>query len=102
MFEIFFVLFFALFIFTGLVICFTTRSERVNLLAGITKNKLFVLIMCIIVIVQLMMLYFGGVTFRCVGLSLKGLLLVNACSLSVIPVDLLRRMITKRVKTRKK
>lgn len=93
--------FFALFIFTGIAICFTTRSERLNLSAGLSKNKLFIFIMAVIVLVQLLMLYFGGQTFRCCGLSIKGLLLVNACSLTVIPIDLLRRiainMLNKRV-----
>ena len=89
--------FFALFIFTGIAICFTTRSERINLAAGLSKNKLFIVIMAAIVLVQLVMLYFGGETFRCCGLSLRGLLLVNACSLVVIPVDLLRRLAVKRL-----
>ncbi|MBQ8215511.1 MAG: calcium-translocating P-type ATPase, PMCA-type [Clostridia bacterium] len=92
--------FFALFIFTGIAICFTTRSERLNLGAGLSKNKLFILIMAVIVLVQLLMLYFGGQTFRCCGLSFKGLLLVNACSLTVIPIDLLRRIAIKMLKKR--
>jgi magnesium-transporting ATPase (P-type) len=87
--------FFGLFIFTGLAICFTARSERLNLLAGISKNKAFLCIMVLIVAVQLLMLYYGGATFRCVGLSLGGLLLVNACSLTVIPADIFRRCIMK-------
>jgi magnesium-transporting ATPase (P-type) len=87
--------FFGLFIFTGLAICFTARSERLNLLAGISKNKAFLCIMALIVAVQLLMLYYGGATFRCVGLSLGGLLLVNACSLTVIPADIFRRCIMK-------
>ena len=87
--------FFALFIFTGIVICFTTRSERVNLLAGLWKNKPFAVIMTLISFIQLLMLYFGGETFRCVGLKPKELLLVLGIAASVLPVDLIRRLITK-------
>lgn len=88
-----FTAFFALFIFTGISICFTARSERLNLFAGLSKNKAFLVIMFAILAVQLIMLYYGGETFRCVGLSLRGLLLVTACSLSVIPIDILRRLL---------
>ena len=91
--------FFALFIFTGLAIAFTARSERLNILAGITKNKAFLVIMAVIVVIQLLMLYRGGKTFRCVGFDSQTLLMVNACSLTVIPIDLARRLLLKCSKT---
>lgn len=95
--------FFALFIFTGIVICFTARSERVNLLYGLRKNRPFLLIMMAVTGIQMLMLYFGGSTFRCVGLTPQALLLVALLALSVLPVDLVRRIITKSiVKTEQK
>ncbi len=87
--------FFALFIFTGIVICFTARSERVNILAGLGKNKAFIAIMALILTIQLLMLYFGGSLFRCVGLSKNALLLVVVLSLTVVPVDFVRRLLFK-------
>lgn len=88
--------FFALFIFTGILICFTARSERKNILAGLTKNKSFILIMSLITIIQMIMLYFGGNTFRCGGLSLKALGTVAFTAFTVVPADLIRRLIGER------
>ena len=96
--------FFALFIFTGLVICFTARSERMNIFSGLLKNKSFTVIMLLIVGIQLLMLYFGGKTFRCVGMNAKTLCAVLMLSLSVLPVDLVRRftekILRKKIKNR--
>ncbi len=87
--------FFALFIFTGIVICFTARSERVNILAGLERNKPFIIIMSAILCIQMLMLYFGGSTFRCVGLSLRAFLTVAGMSLTVLPMDFARRLLEK-------
>ena len=84
--------FFALFIFCGILICFTARSDGRRLLSGIGKNKPFIWIMTAIFAVQILMLYFGGSTFRCVPLTLKELLIVLAFSLTVLPVDGMRRL----------
>ncbi len=87
--------FFALFIFTGIAICFTSRSERFFFLHGIGKNKPFIIIMSAVCIVQLAMIYIGGDVFRCAPLTPDQLLTVMLISLSVIPFDLLRKIIIK-------
>ncbi len=84
--------FFALFIFCGIWICFTARSERGGLFFGIGKNKTFLWIMGIIFAVQMTMLYFGGATFRCVALTPKELAIAMLFSLSILPVDFMRRI----------
>lgn len=84
--------FFALFIFCGIWICFTARSERGGLFFGIGKNKPFLWIMGTIFAVQMLMLYFGGSTFRCVALSPKELMITILFSLTILPVDFMRRL----------
>lgn len=84
--------YFALFIFAGIAVCFTSRSESANLLSHIENNKPFLFIMAGILAVQMLMLYFGGITFRCTPLSSKELLLPVLLALTVIPADFVQRI----------
>ncbi len=88
--------YFALFIFIGVCNAFNARTERMNLLANLKQNIVFIFTFSFIVIVQLYLIYHGGDLFRTYGLTLKELILVLLLSLSVIPVDLLRKMVRKR------
>lgn len=94
--------YFALFIFAGILVCFTSRSERVNLLSHLSKNKPFMVIMAAVTAVQLLMLYFGGSVFRCTPLSPKELLLALLFAVTVLPADFLRRMAGKLLRLKKK
>ena len=84
--------FFALFIFCGIAIQFVSRSEGRSLFAGITKNPGFLVIMLSVLAVQMIMLYFGGAVLRCVPLAPRQLIYPLLLSLTVFPVDLLRRL----------
>lgn len=90
----FFTAYFALFIFSGIAVSFTSRSENARILANIGKNKPFLFIMCGIVLTQLLILYFGGEIFRCTPLSVKELAIPVLISLTVLPADLLRRILS--------
>ena len=87
--------FYALFVFSGIFNCFNARSERMNLLSNICKNKLFVIIMVLITVIQLVMVYFGGEVFRCAPLTFREMLNVILLSASVIPFDGVRRIFKK-------
>lgn len=87
--------FYALFIFTGILNSFTARSDRMLLFFGIRKNRLFLLIMSSIVVIQLLIIYFGGELFRSVSLTLKELLFVVLLSITVLVFDTFRRIFTK-------
>ncbi len=93
--EAFLTAFYALFIFSGIFICFSARCERLNILSNIGKNKLFVIIMLLISVIQIAMIYFGGSVFRCVPLSAKELSFVILMAFTVIPFDLIRRIVYK-------
>ena len=85
--------FFALFIFTSVFNCFNCRCDRLKMLSGLSKNPAFIAIMILILTVQIAFVYLGGSVLRTSPLLIKELALVFLMSLSVFPVDLLRRLI---------
>ena len=87
--------FYALFIFAGIFSCFSARSERLWLFSGIGKNRPFSLIMLLISAVQIAMIYFGGDMFRCVPLTVRELSLAFSLAATVIPFDIMRRIIAR-------
>ena len=87
--------FYAFFVFAGIFNCFTARSERVSLLSNISKNKPFIVIMLFISTIQLFMIYFGGELFRSSPLTFRELLNVILIAASVIPFDMIRRVLKK-------
>jgi magnesium-transporting ATPase (P-type) len=93
--DAFYTAFYALFIFCGIFNCFVARSERLFIMSNISKNKLFILIMLLIVSIQIIMIYFGGAMFRCVPLTTKELFFVINLSFTIIPFDCVRRIIKK-------
>ena len=91
----FYTAFYALFVFFGIFNCFAARCERVFILSNIGKNKLFVVIMVLISAIQIFMIYYGGEVFRCTPLTYKELSLVLFIALTVIPFDIIRRIVYK-------
>ena len=90
--------YFALFIFMSIFNAFNARTQRLNLLANITKNKVFLITFSLIVVIQIYLIYFGGDLFRTYGLSALEFSLVLLLSFTVIPVDFIRKIIVKRKK----
>jgi len=85
--------FFAMFIFCGIFNSFNARSERINIFHCIAGNKPFIFIMVLVCAVQLLIIYFGGEVFRCTPLSAKHLLYCALIAFTVIPADILRKLI---------
>lgn len=84
--------FFGLFIFISIFNCFNARTNRLNLISNILKNKVFIITIAFIFIVQLILIYFGGDLFRTAGLTLKELEIMILLSATVIPVDWIRKI----------
>ena len=95
--ESFMTAFFGLFIFTGLFNCFNARTSRINILAYILKNQMFIIIISLIIIIQIMMIYFGGSIFRTVPLSIYEFIIMFILSFSVIPFDMIRKKVFKSI-----
>ena len=88
--------FFGLFIFMGIFNCFNARTHRLNLLANIFKNKMFIFIILFIVIVQILLIYYGGELFRTVGLNFKEFQIMVLLAFTVIPVDWIRKILLRK------
>jgi len=92
--------FFALFIFAGVFNSLNARTHRINLLAHIRRNRLFVGVMLAVVVMQVLLIYYGGAVFRTTGLRFEELALVIALASTVIFFDLARKIVL-RVNNRK-
>lgn len=87
--------FFGLFIFASLFNSFNARTTRVNILSNIIKNKAFIVVISLVIIIQIYLIYYGGGLFRTIGLNLEEFLVMLLISLTVIPFDFIRKMILK-------
>ena len=87
--------FFGLIIFISIFNSFSARTHRLNILANIKKNKVFILIISFVIIMQVYLLYKGGSLFRTNGLTIKEFIIMLILSLTVIPVDFIRKIILK-------
>ncbi len=85
--------FFALFIFTSVLNCFSSRSDRLSYFSGLTKNRAFIAIMVMICAVQIVFIYLGGSVLRTLPLTLSELTYTLSLSLLVVPAELLRRIL---------
>lgn len=83
--------FFAFFMFCAVFNSMNARTQRLNLLAHILKNKAFVIIMSLVFITQLFLIYFGGSLFRAYGLTAVEFRTALSFAFLVIPLDLMRK-----------
>ena len=84
--------FFGLFIFMSIFNSFNARTHRLNLLAHITKNKVFLIVIIFILIVQITLIYYGGDMFRTYGLTPFEFEVTVLIASLVIPIDWLRKI----------
>ena len=87
--------FFVLFIFSGVFTCFNVRTSRMNLLADISQNKAFIVIMLFVSLVQITIVCIGGSIFRTTPLSFDTWIRVILLAFSVVPLDFLRKFLQK-------
>ena len=72
---------------------FNVRVSGVNLLENLRLNKGFLDVMTLIVAIQIALTFVGGRILRTAPLNLEEWLVVIALSLSIILVDLLRKLL---------
>lgn len=83
--------YFCLFILCSVVNGFNVRSNDFKIFAGLDQNKGFIKVMGIIVVVQVLLSLVGGEFFNCTPFGLKGWGIVALLSLSMIPIDMIRK-----------
>ena len=84
--------FFGLFIFMSIFNSFNARTHRLNLLAHIFKNPVFITTIIFIIVVQIFLIYYGGSLFRTSGLTFHEFQIMLLLAMSVIPIDWLRKV----------
>lgn len=89
--------FFGLFIFIDIFNSLNARTKRINIFSNILKSKFFLGIISLIVIIQLLLIYYGGDLFRTIGLNIKELEIMIILASTVIPIDLIRKYIIKKL-----
>lgn len=87
--------FFGLIIFISILNSFSARTYRLNILANIFKNKVFIGVITFVFIMQIYLIYNGGELFRTSGLSIREFIIMFIFSLLVIPVDFVRKLLLK-------
>lgn len=90
--------FFGLFIFAGIFNCFNAHTSRVNIFAHLLKNPMFIIIIGFISIIQIIMIYYGGSLFRTVPLTIKEFTIMILLASIVIPIDMIRKKVSKVIK----
>lgn len=85
--------FFCTYIFMAVANGFNVRVSGVNLLENLRLNKGFLDVMTLIVAIQIALTFVGGRILRTSPLNLEEWLVVIALSLSIILVDLLRKLL---------
>lgn len=89
--------FFSLFIFTAVFNSFNARTHRLNIFAHLKENKIFILIIIFIIIVQITIIYSGITIFQTKPLYIKELLFILILSFTIIPFDFIRKYISKKI-----
>jgi hypothetical protein len=84
--------FFALFIFASVCNCFNARTDRLNLLAGLSRNKGFCFIMAAVLAVQILFVYVGGAVLRTAPLTAEELGVTFLLALTVFPAAFIHKI----------
>ncbi len=85
--------FFCTYIFMAVANGFNVRADGINLLENINLNKGFLQVMALIVVIQVAMTYVGGRILRTIPLNASEWSVVILFAVSMIIVDLLRKII---------
>ena len=88
--------FFLFFMFMNIFNSFNARTHEMNPFSYLSLNKPFALIMGVVSLVQISMVFFGGAVFRTVPLQLFDFCLVIFLACLVIPIDMLRKLFSKK------
>lgn len=91
---------FAFFIYSIIFNSLNTRSETLNIFEHIKENKKFIIVMGSIFVLQTLLLEFGGSVFGTVPLNLKAYIIAIILALMIIPIDMTKKIILKKIKNK--
>ena len=87
--------YFTFFIFICIFNAFNARTDSIDLLENLALNKQFLIVMLGIGTAQVLMTYYGGALLRTAGLVSSEWMLILSLAITIIPLDLLRKLLTK-------
>ena len=87
--------YFCLFVLMATANAFNARTTEINIFDHISENPGFLKVMFLIVTVQVAMAYLGGAILRCYGLTPDEWLFVLAMAITIVPVDILRKILVR-------
>lgn len=90
--------YFTFFIFISVFNAFNARCDGIDLLENISLNKQFLIVMSGIMVVQILMTYFGGSILRTAGLNIQEWTVVLLAALTIFPVEIIRKLIFTKIK----
>lgn len=96
--EHFMTAFFTLFIFLAVNNLFNARTHRLNIFNHILENKPFIFIVIFIILIQGFIVYSGINIFGTTMINIKELIIIFLISISIIPVDFIRKCILKKLR----
>lgn len=89
--------FFSFFILYAVFNGFNTRTEKLNIFDNLNRNKMFLRIMLLIIVVQIVMTFIGGPILRTTPLNFHEWAMVLGLSVLAIPIDMCRKLIVKAI-----
>lgn len=90
--------YFLLFVTSFMVNAFNVRSESLNIFEHIKENMTFIKVWCMIMVIQILLASVGGVIgdiFSCQPIGLQGWIVAILLSLTMYPVDVIRKLIVR-------
>ena len=91
--------FFCMFVFAFMVNAFNVRSDGPNVFEHIKENPMFIKMWLVIILVQAALVSVGGVigsVFSCVRFGAKGWIIVLLAALTMYPIDVLRKLLSRK------
>ena len=85
--------YFSMFVLCAVFNGFNVRSTSVNVFEHIKENMSFIKVMGVIVVVQIVLTLVGGEVFSCTPISPSHWVVVILMALTIIPVDIIRKVI---------
>ena len=85
--------YFSMFVLCAVFNGFNVRSTSVNVFEHIKENMSFIKVMGVIVVVQIVLTLIGGEVFSCTPISPSHWVVVILMALTIIPVDMIRKVI---------
>lgn len=85
--------YFTFFIFISICNAFNARADGIDIMENLSLNKQFLVVMGLISLAQIFMTYFGGAILRTAGLTLSEWCVVALLSLSIFPVEFIRKLL---------